>query len=118
MAAAATDQPGALLMGMLLLHGAGTRFIDETGYDVVLHMIRAKRRALPIGLPANAAQEAEVRWRRAYTIPIAVIEQRGGDFSLAERMVWKDDGPQPSVNLRELALEDRPWLPPENGVRR
>jgi hypothetical protein len=56
--------------------------------------------------------------RRAYTIPITVIEQRGGDFSLAERMVWNDDGPQPSVNLRELALEDRPWLPPENVLRR
>lgn len=110
MVAARKNQPS--VVGQLLLLNASSLPIDRLGYDLVLELVQAKRNMLP---ERSSLTENTDYWTVQYAMPIALIEHRGGSLAIAEKLVWKSNDRLPSIDLRKLALKDRPWLPKERN---
>lgn len=110
----ASKQHKNALTFMLLQFGASCRSVDKMGYDLMLMMIQDKRYyAWNCGAKQTPQKHQGRRdyWDEEHAEIMAIIKQRGGDFELAEKTVWKGDDWRPAIDLTTLTPEDRKWLP-------
>lgn len=95
----------------LVQNGADCGVIDNQGYDLMLVMLRELRFVLTSQTSSRESARTRIAWRKDRKEIVEAIERRGGDFAIAERIVWRDNGDSPSCDLHALGRKDRPWLP-------
>ena len=92
------------IVPVLLRLGASARRVDREGYDLMLLMLREVER------PRD--DKARENWRKEHREIIEIIEERGGNFAIAEQVLWRPGKEEPRSELLEKMDErSRPWLP-------